>query len=358
MPSNTTKRKQKTKSVNLALQGGGAHGALSWGVLDYLLEDGRLDIEGFSATSAGSMNAVVYAYGKMVGGRDGARECLETFWRHMNGTGQMFSPVRQLPWEKLSHQWNMDYSLNFHLFEAFTRLLSPYQFNPTNFNVLKMVLEETIDFKALRDCQNTKLFINATNVQSGKVKVFKTDEIDIDVIMASASLPYLFHAVPIDGQFYWDGGYAGNPALFPLFYHTDSRDIIIVHVNPIERLELPQTPPEIYNRISEITFNSSLIKELRAIAFVQKLLHQDMIKDEFRDQFKDVLLHSIRSDQTMCDLGVASKFNVSWEFLLDLKNRGRALAKNWLQENYDKIGTESSVDLRHEFLDLGSEHIG
>ncbi|MEN8236581.1 MAG: patatin-like phospholipase family protein [Pseudomonadota bacterium] len=352
-----TKHKQQ-KTINIALQGGGSHGALTWGVLDYLLEDGRLDIEGFSATSAGSMNAVAYAYGKMVGGNKGARECLEMFWRHMNGTGQLFSPVRQLPWEKLGHQWNMDYSINFHLFEAFTRLFSPYQFNPANFNILKMVLEETIDFDALRDCQNTKLFINATNVQTGKVKVFKTNEIDVDVIMASASLPFLFHAVPIDGQTYWDGGYSGNPALFPLFYHTDSRDIVIVHVNPIERTQLPQTPPEIYNRINEITFNSSLLKELRAVAFVQKLLQQNMIKDEFRDQFKDILMHSIHSDSAMCDLGVASKFNVNWQFLIDLKNRGRTLAKTWLQENYSKIGKKSSVDLRSEFLDLGSEHIG
>ncbi|THB71176.1 MAG: patatin-like phospholipase family protein [Gammaproteobacteria bacterium] len=348
----------KKKVINLALQGGGAHGAFGWGVLDKLLEDGRVDIEGVCGTSAGSMNAVVYAYGKMRGGVDRAREDLERFWKQISQFGNKLSPVQKMPWEAFSDNANMDNSLMFNVFESFIRVMSPYQFNPFNFHPLKVILQDSIDFEELHACKCSKLFISATNVRTGKVKVFINEEITMDVVLASACLPFLFQAIEINGENYWDGGYMGNPALFPLFYHTDSRDVVVVHINPIERNELPKKPNEIFNRVNEITFNSSLLKELRAIAFVNKMLDQGWIKDEFKDRLKHMLVHSIRADKAMCDLSVASKFATDWKFLKKLRDRGRKVAQLWLDENYASLNKESTVDLYCEFLDIGSEHIG
>ncbi len=348
----------KKKVVNLALQGGGAHGAFGWGVIDGLLEDGRIEIEGICGTSAGSMNAVVYANGYMEGGPDGAREALHKFWKRISELGRQFSPVQKMPWENLSASENMDNSLMFNLFENFTHIMSPYQFNPFNFHPLRILLEESVDFEKLHACKCSKLFISATNVRTGKVKVFINEEITMDVVLASACLPFLFQAVEINGENYWDGGYMGNPALFPLFYHTDSRDLVVVHINPMERKELPTKPHEIFNRVNEITFNSSLLKELRAIAFVNKILDQGWIKDEHKDKLKHMLVHSIRADKAMCDLSVASKFSTDWVFLQGLRDRGRGVVKEWLEQNFDAINNESTVDLNCEFLDIGSEHIG
>lgn len=359
--------KKKQKTVNLALQGGGAHGAFAWGVLDMLLEDGRIGIEGICATSAGTMNACALAYGMHLGGPEKAREALHDFWWNIHRTGQQYNPVRRLPWEKIA-SWNMDSSLGYFLFDSMTRVFSPYQFNPFDFNPLREVLEESVDFEELRACDCVKLFISATHIASGKVRVFDTKEITLDVAMASACLPFLFKAVEIDGEDYWDGGYMGNPALFPLFYETDARDVVIVHINPMERPETPKTAPDIMNRINEISFNSSLLKELRAIAFVKKLIENDMLKDEHRNDFKDVLVHSVRADEALCDLSVASKFDSDWEFLTMLRDRGRETMAAWLDENFEAIGVRDTVDLHAEFLnsnakifanhDAGHSHAG
>ncbi len=343
------------KPINLALQGGGAHGAFAWGVIDKILEDGRLEIDGLSGTSAGSMNAVVYAYGKLTGGADGAREALENFWKAVSDAGQRYSPVKRLPWEQSMFGWNNDDTAAFEWFKLMTNALSPYQWNPLNFNPLRDILLEQIDFDALNTCQNTKLFLSATNVRTGKVRVFNTREITIDAVMASACLPYLYQAVEIDGEPYWDGGYMGNPSLFPLFYNTDARDVLIVHINPIERAGTPKTPAEIYDRVNEISFNSSLIKELRSIAFVQKLLGEGWLKDENQGQLKYVLIHSLRADAALSDLSVASKFESDWNFLTDLRDRGRATAAEWIETNFKDVGVRSTVDLRKEFLNSGSE---
>lgn len=340
----------RRKKINLALQGGGAHGAYAWGILDVLLEDGRLDIEAITATSAGTMNACALAYGLMQGGREKARETLHDFWWNVHKAGQRYNPVQKMPWENML-SWNMDNSIGYFLFDTFTRTFSPYQTNPLNLNPLRDVLAETVDFDALRKCDVTKLFISTTHVETGKVRVFPTDKLTLDVAMASACLPFLFKAVEIDGEHYWDGGYMGNPALYPLFYHTSSRDILIVHINPMEREELPTSAPDIMNRMNEISFNSSLLKEMRAIAFVKKLIEKDMLKDEYKDKFKDILLHSIRADKTMCDLSVASKFSSDWEFLTYLRDRGRDVMTKWLKKNYDDINKRSSVDLNKEFLE-------
>lgn len=341
-------RQQKT--INLALQGGGAHGAFAWGVLDKILEDGRITIEGICATSAGTMNACVMAAGLHESGAEQARRNLHDFWLKIHEAGALFSPVHRLPWERFS-SWSMENSPAYFWFDSLTRTFSPYQLNPFDFNPLRDILEGMVDFKALRRCRKTKLFISTTHVASGKVRVFDTPELTLDVAMASACLPFLYKAVEIEGEHYWDGGYMGNPVLYPLFYETESRDIMIVHINPVNRAELPVTGPDIMNRVNEISFNSSLIKELRAVAFVQKLLENDMLKEEYRDQFKDVLVHSILPDSIIPDLSVASKFNTDWDFLTWLRDRGREIAGAWLEEHYEDLGQHSTVDLRQDFID-------
>lgn len=345
-----------TKSINIALQGGGAHGAFTWGVLDKLLEDGRIDLEAITATSAGAMNAAAYAQGFVTGGKDGARESLHEFWRAISEVGALFGPVQRtaLDWinalNPFSPNWSMEKSPGFALFDAVTRSISPYQFNPANFNLLRDLLERQIDFERIHDCNCIKLFISATNVQTGQPKVFYNEDVTLDVLTASAALPYLFHAVEIDGAHYWDGGYMGNPSLWPLFYRTDSRDILIVHINPIRRSEIPKEAYAIENRINEISFNGSLLKDIRAIAFVKKLIKSDMLKDEYKDHYKDVLLHAIRTENVMCDLSVASKFDTSWQFLTYLRDLGREQAEIWLDANYKSVGKKSSVSIQDDYL--------
>ena len=321
------------KRVNIALQGGGSHGAYAWGIIDRFLEDGRIEIEGISGTSAGSVNAVVYAYGKEIGGVEGARELLDTFWRRVSQSGS-----------SLNHPHAVQ------AFKMITGSISPYQWNPMNWNPLRDALEAVVDFERLRRCKSTKLFLAATHVESGKARVFKTPEITVDVVLASACLPFLFQAVEIEGQHYWDGGYMGNPVLYPLFYDTESCDVIVIHINPIERPGVPKQAHEIENRLNEITFNASLIKELRAIAFVQKLLADGWLKDEYRHKLKNVLIHSVRADKVLCDLSVESKFCIDWGFLQDLRERGRGAGKAWLAAHYPDLGKRQSVDLYTEFL--------
>ena len=361
-PESPESYKRNAKTINLAIQGGGAHGAYAWGILDRLLDDGRIRFEGISATSAGSMNAVVAAYGNMTGGRGGARSALYNFWKKISEVGAIYSPLKQTPWEYFqSHwnrNWNMDQSVTYQIFDMMTRMFSPYQFNPINFNPLRQVLEKSVDFEELERCQTTKLFLAATNVRTGKVRVFSTEEITSDVVMASACLPMLFQAVKIGEDHYWDGGYMGNPALFPLFYHTRSRDLLIVHINPIEREELPTSSADIMNRLNEITFNASLLKEMRAIAFVTKLIEEDWLKAEYKGKLKHLIMHAIRAEGVLSDLSVASKFNTDWQFLLYLRDLGRDEAGTWLKQNFASIGKRSTIDVRAEFLDLGTQHAG
>jgi NTE family protein len=248
----------------------------------------------------------------------------------------------------------VDHTLSFWLFESMTRLFSPYQFNPFDFNPLRDVLAKSVDFEELHTCRCTTLFISTTNVRTGKVRVFRNEEISSNVVLASACLPFLFQAVEIDGEHYWDGGYMGNPALFPLFYHTRARDVIILHLNPIEQSDVPTDPVSIQDRVNEITFNASLLKELRAVAFVVKLLEEGWVKDEFRDRLKHVLIHSIRADTALQGLNVSSKFNCDWEFLTRLRDRGRDTAAEWLDRNYRHLGERATVDLHAEYLELHS----
>ncbi len=343
--SKTSIDTSKKKRINFALQGGGAHGAFGWGVMDKFLEDGRIEIEGLSGTSAGSMNAVVYAYGKLKG-NEGAREALHNFWKAISDAGQKFA-LPKMPWDTGVQKDNPIQDL----MKSMMSVVSPYQMNPMNYNPLREVLEQQVDFEELERSQGTtKLFICATNVRTGKVKIFHTPEVTADVVLASACLPQVFQAVEIKGEHYWDGGYMGNPVLYPLFYYTESRDVVILHINPIERPGPPKTSADIANRLNEITFNSSLIKELRSVYFVQKLLDDGWIKDEHRDKLKYVLIHSVRADNAMSDLSAASKMNSEWKFLTTLRDRGRALAAQWLEHNFEHLGERSTVDLKKEFL--------
>jgi NTE family protein len=343
---------QAARIVNLGLQGGGAHGAFTWGALDALLEDGRVGFEGVCGTSAGAMNAVALAHGWRAGGRDGARETLGTFWSRIADKGLLWSPVRPAPdalsW--LGIDADAGVAAGHALYETWARLFSPYQFNPWNFNPLRQVLESTVDFEALSQPECLKLFICATNVRSGKVHIFDNATLSADAVLASACLPQLFKAVEIDGEAYWDGGYMGNPALYPLFYRTRSRDIVVVHVNPVRRETVPRTPAQIANRINEISFNSSLLREMRAIEFAGRLVSEGWLKDEYRDRVRHMLVHSIRNDEAMSQFDSADKLNANRRFLAQLRDLGRDTAFEWLDRHFDDLGRRSSVDVRAEFL--------
>ncbi len=336
----------EAKTVNLALQGGGAHGAFGWGVLDRLLEEENLSFDGVSATSAGAMNAALLAYGLSVGGREGAKTALANFWRKIAGSA-MFSPLQPTLIDRLFHNHSLELSPAFMMMDIMTRVFSPYETNPFNYNPLRNVLEAAVDFEKLRHDSPLRLFLSATNVRQGKVRVFRNPEITSDAVLASACLPFMFQAVEIDGEPYWDGGYMGNPALFPLIYDCESRDIVVVHINPIMRSETPKNARDILNRINEISFNSSLMREMRAISFVTKLIDDETIDV---GKMKRMLIHSIEAEDFMRKLGVSSKMNPDWEFLTHLRDVGRESAEEWLDANYDNLGKRSTVDIAEKYL--------
>lgn len=338
------------KPVNLALQGGGAHGAFAWGVLDKLIEDDRLAVDAISATSAGAMNAVAMAIGMSEGGRDGAREKLEVFWRAVSHAGMLYSPLRPLPWESwltLNHRRH-DLSPGYLLFQMMTHVWSPYQLNPLGFNPLRDVLTSVIDFDRLSHCPlATRLFISATNVRTGKIRIFENSELTPDVVLASACLPYLFKAVEIEGDHYWDGGFMGNPAIFPLIYKGASQDVVVVHINPLVRDKVPTSAPEIFDRMNEISFNSSLMREMRAIAFVARLVDDHLLDDR---RYAHMLMHSIHDNDEMVHHGVATKLSPDWNFLVHLRDKGRAAAARWLDQHFADVGQRTTVDLDATYL--------
>jgi NTE family protein len=336
------------RTINLALQGGGAHGAFTWGVLDRLLDDDRVGFEGVSATSARAMNATVFAYGYSLGGREGAKTALTNFWRRVSHAGAT-SPLQPTPLEKWLGNRSLDGSPAFMMFDMLTRVLSPYQLNPSNYNPLRDVLAQSVDFDVLRDPKRcpVKLFLAATKVCTGKVRIFSNPELSVDAVLASGCLPFMFQAVVIDGDAYWDGGYMGNPAIYPLIYGCDSRDVVIIHVNPMERPEVPTTAAAILNRINEISFNSSLMREMRAIQFVTKLVDEG---DPSAKKLKRMLIHSIADNAVMTSLSHTSKLNADWDFLTYLRDVGRARAGEWLEANYGRLGAESSVDIHDVYL--------
>jgi len=341
----TPKRPAEPKRINLALQGGGAHGAYTWGVLDHLLGDERIEIEAISGTSAGAMNGVVLADGMMKGRREGARQALEGFWRAVSNAARL-SPMQRNPLDIMLGSWSLDRSPGYIFFDLFSRLASPYEVNPLNLNPLRDLVAATVDFERVRRCDLIKLYVSATSVRTGRVKVFECADLTLDAVMASACLPFMFQAVEIDGEPYWDGGYIGNPALFPFAYGCQSNDVVIVQINPILREETPRTARDILNRVNEITFNASLMKELRAIDFVAKLLEEGVLDSE---RYRRMLVHRIDAEPELKSLNASSKLNAEWSFLVHLRDIGRRAAAEWLDRNFEHLGRDSTVDVRAMF---------
>ena len=335
------------KTIDLALQGGGAHGALTWGVLDRILEDERLEINGISGTSAGAMNAAVVADGLQRGGRDAARESLYTFWRAVSDAAA-FSPIQRSQWDRLTGNFSLDYSPGYLFFESLSRLIPPAMLNPFDFNPLRELVAGQIDFERVNRCGKVKIFVTATNVRTGRPHIFRQPWLSVDTVMASACLPLVFRAVEIDGEAYWDGGYSGNPALYPLVDDQGCRDLVVVQINPMIRKKLPESAREILNRLNEITFNSSLIKELRAIQLLQQLIDAEGLEME---SYRAMRLHLIHCEKEVQDLSASSKMNAEWQFLSLLFEKGREWAGHWLDHHFDAIGEHSTFDLNELFID-------
>ena len=325
--------------IDLALQGGGSHGAFTWGVLDRLLEEPWLRFIGISGTSAGAMNAAVMVAGHAAGGTAGARAALEAFWRRVSEAARL-SPFQRSPLDILLGRWTLDYSPMFVAMDLTSRLFSPYDLNPGGLNPLRDVLADSIDFGQLAKAP-IKLFITATNVHTGRGRVFRNAEVTPDVMLASACLPTLFQAVEIDGEPYWDGGYSGNPTLTPLVRECDASDTIIVPINPIERPGTPRTARDILNRLNEISFNSPAIKELRMIALLQQAADPGGGEGAI---WASMRIHRVRND-VMVELGYSSKLNAEWDFLAMLRDRGRAAAEEFLAEHGHDLGKRSTMDL-------------
>lgn len=325
--------------VDLALQGGGAHGAFTWGVLDRLLEEPWLEIDGISGTSAGAMNAAVLVDGYAKGGGAGAREALETFWRRVSEAAR-FSPFRRGPLDVLLGRWTLDSSPIYVAMDLMSRLLSPYDLNPAGNNPLRAILTELVDFERLAQAP-IKLFITATNVRTGRGHVFKNNAITPEVLLASACLPTMFQAVEIDGEPYWDGGYSGNPTITPLIRECKSQDTILVQINPIERNESPRSASEILNRLNEVSFNAVLLKELRMIALLRQVANPG---DSEGAQWAGMRIHRIASEM-MTELGASSKLNAEWEFFSLLHGEGRRSAQVFLETHAADLGRRSTLDL-------------
>ena len=336
----------QVRRINLALQGGGSHGAFAWGVLDRLLEDERIAIEGISGTSAGAVNGAVAAYGLTVGGRDKARALLDELWQRIASVAAL-TPLQPTPLDRMLGVGRMDFSPGYWMLDTMARVLSPYQFNALSIDPLRDVVGSLVDFDVLRHCETVKLFVGATDIKRCRVKVFELAEMSLDAVMASACLPFLHQAVEIDGEAYWDGGYSGNPAIFPLIYGTEARDVLLVQINPINHDDVPTTAQGILDRLNTVTFNATLMREMRAIAFVTKLIDGGF-DDEGR--LKRLLIHVIEAEDEMRALGVSSKLNADWTFLQHLRDIGRARAETWLGDNHRHLGKKSTVDIGEMFL--------
>ena len=335
-------RTSKPLAIDLALQGGGSHGAFTWGVLDRWLQEPGLAIAGLSGTSAGALNAAVLASGWARAGADGARQALRNFWLDVASQGACFG---HWPGQGMAG-FNLDQNPFYAWSQIFLRSFSPYQFNPTGANALRDVLQRHVQVQALRGGA-IDLFVTATAVYSGQPRVFDRRDLSIDALLASACLPHLFRAVEIDGQPYWDGGYSGNPALWPLIYNTAALDVVLVKINPLQRPATPDTPQEIADRVNEITFNAGLVGEMRAIAFVQRLLEKGLVD---AGEYKNLRLHMVADEAGLAPLNASSKLNTERAFLESLHALGVAAAERWLQRHRVDLGRRSTLDLKSTFL--------
>lgn len=339
-------KKGGRKRVNLALQGGGAFGAFTWGVLDRILQDDRLEIAAISGASAGAMNAAALLEGITHGGPAAARDCLQRFWTGVaeaaEGRWASFAPG---PLRSFLGGWGGDLNPFNYWTEVMVRAMSPYDYNPLNYNPLRDLISELVDFKSVRSCKDIGVFISATNVHTGRVRVFERHELTADHIMASACLPFLFQAVVIENVPYWDGGYMGNPPLWPLFEHSDADDTIVVQINPLVRRDTPRSARDILDRVNEITFNASLLREFRAIDFVNRLMEDGRLEGT---GYRRVLIHMIEDpDRSLFDQG--SRLRASRGMIDELHERGQAAADAWLDKHFRCIGEASTVNLRKLF---------
>lgn len=343
--SAATARKRPPQPIDLALQGGGSHGAFTWGVLDRLLQDETVSFSAISGTSAGALNAAVLATGHARGGREGARRALQDFWRDISRAGAIFSPFP--PQNAAPNDpFRFENSPGYQWMNSFFRSFSPYEFNPMNLNPLRDVVERHVTQEALADC-GIGLFITATSVRTGQARVFTSQDLTVDALLASACLPFIFQAVEIDGEPFWDGGYTGNPAIFPLIYDSRALDVLLVRINPLVREGVPTRTMDIMDRVSEISFNASLIGEMRAIEFVSRLLHERRLDP---GRYKDLRLHMVADDEALAPLGASSKFNTEWSFLQQLAERGRTAAGAWLAAHRKDLGKRGTLDLGKTFL--------
>jgi NTE family protein len=327
--------------VDLALQGGGAHGAFTWGVLDRLLEESWIAIDGISGTSAGAMNAAVLSDGFSQGGREGARAALERFWRRVSDAA-LLSPLRRSPLDILLGRWTLDFSPAFVALDLASRLFSPYDLNPTAFNPLRDILAASLDFDRLAR-SDVKVFVTATNVHTGRPRVFRNADMSPDALLASACLPTVYQAIEIDGEPYWDGGYSGNPTISPLVRECSAHDTILVQINPVERPGTPRSARDILSRMNEISFNAPLLKELRMIALLRQ------VADPGRSEgalWAEMRMHRITSD-VMLGLGYSSKLNAEWEFLCMLRDEGRRAVDGFLAAHGTDLGRRATFDLDH-----------
>jgi NTE family protein len=360
------------RTINLALQGGGAHGAFTWGVLDTLLADGRVALNGISGTSAGAMNAVALAHGfalcigkPKADPMEAARQSLADFWHGVVDMGAL-GEAQRAPFDLLFGQAQSVGSpaaLWAKAMEGFwSNTLSPYQANPFDINPLRDFLVRQVDFERLAQLDTPKVFVVATRVSSGKAEVFSGKRLTVDAVMASACLPMLFKAVKIEGDHYWDGGYSGNPAIHPLLYNCSERDIVLVQINPIQRKELPTTSTQIMDRINEVTFNAGLIAEMRAIDFVKRLLAEGKLDPA---HYKDVLLHRIDGGEQLAAFSGESKRSTKAQLIETLRDLGTSCAQEWLAKHFADLGVRASVNIRHDYLDdlrmpvrAGGAHVG
>jgi NTE family protein len=332
------------KPVTLALQGGGSHGAFTWGVLDRLLEEERIEIEGISGASAGAINAVVLAHGMTEGGREGARRALETFWRSVaHKTPLDLVPGRWCALKDTSHR-DPDPSVNALLF--LTRFFSPYQLNPLNLNPLRDILAAQVDFERIRSDCRIKLFVAATRVATGELRLFSRRELTLEALLASACLPSLNHPVEIAGEQYWDGGLTANPPLRPLIYECAARDMLVVLLHPLRRSGTPTTADEISHRLTEISFSAALSSELRGIALAKEEAERAPFSPgRLESRLRGLNLHLLRSRDFMSGLSILSRLNTASDFIEALRADGRSRAGAWLRKHFKPGAARSTLAL-------------
>jgi NTE family protein len=346
LPRHQKPSRPGVKHISVALQGGGSHGAFTWGVMHRLISEPRLYIDGISGTSAGAMNAAVFAGGFIKGSRQGAIDALAEFWLRIARLNALpRSVLRGLP--GFGDGWQVDTDPMFMLAEFMSRIWSPAQLNPFDMNPLRDLLVELVDFAALRARPDVKLFVNASNVRTCKSRIFRTPELTADTLLASACLPLLFKAVEIEGEHYWDGGYLGNPAIHPLINECASSDVVIVQVNPLCRPDVPVTMRDILNRLNEMTFNASLVREMFGIATVSSLIESGALED---DRYTTVRFHQISAEAELAKYGALSKLNTERAFLEHLHQLGYDTADRWIGETFDRLGWESSIDVLEKYV--------